>query len=85
MKAALAFVEVLTLRPDAVSADDLAATRAAGLSDHELRELGGVVFCFSVMDRLADAFDFMIPTDEQAAVTGDFLYNKGYKLVKMLR
>ncbi len=55
---ALAFLEKLTLTPDAVGPDDVRAARAAGVSDVALREAIYVCFLFSTMDRLADAFGF---------------------------
>lgn len=58
LRAALKFLEKLTLSPQTISAADADAARAAGVSDRALREVIYVCFLFSVMDRLADAFDF---------------------------
>ena len=60
MRAGLAFLEKLTLTPDAVRPEDVAAAHAAGISDAALREVIYVCFLFSVMDRLADAFGFAV-------------------------
>ena len=60
MRAALAFLEKLTLAPQAVGPDDVRAARAAGVSDAALREAIYVCFLFSTMDRLADAFGFEV-------------------------
>jgi alkylhydroperoxidase family enzyme len=60
VRAALAFLEKLTLTPDAVSPEDVVAARAAGISDAALREVMYVCLLFSVMDRLADAFGFAV-------------------------
>ncbi len=43
------------------------------------------MFLFSVMDRLADAFDFSIPERHQVDATGRFLHTHGYKLVNLIR
>lgn len=61
LRGALAFLEKLTLTPREVSGADVAAARAAGLSDRALREAIYVCFLLSTMDRLADAFDFPVP------------------------
>ena len=61
LRAALAFLEKLTLTPDQVHGADLIATRAAGVSDSALREAIYVCFMLSTMDRLADAFQFPVP------------------------
>lgn len=58
LRAALAFLEKLTLTPDAVHAVDVETARAAGISDCALKEAIYVCFLFSTMDRLADAFGF---------------------------
>jgi alkylhydroperoxidase family enzyme len=58
VRGALAFLEKLTLTPDAVGPEDVKAARSAGLSDAALREAIYVCFLFSTMDRLADAFGF---------------------------
>lgn len=61
LRAALAFLEKLTLRPKEASRTDVLAARAAGVSDQALREAIYVCFMLSTMDRLADAFDFPVP------------------------
>ncbi len=61
VKAALQFLEKLTLAPREVSPADVAAARAAGITESALREVIYVCFLLSTMDRLADAFDFPVP------------------------
>jgi alkylhydroperoxidase family enzyme len=61
LRGALAFLEKLTLAPDALGAADVRAARAAGICDAALREAIYVCFLFSVMDRLADSFGFEVP------------------------
>ena len=61
VRATLAFLEKLTLTPDQVSGADVLAARTAGVSDGALREAIYVCFTLSMMDRLADAFDFPVP------------------------
>ncbi|MFI5104885.1 MAG: hypothetical protein ACHP79_08180 [Terriglobales bacterium] len=61
LRAALQFLEKLTLTPQEISGGDVLAARAAGVSDQALREAIYVCFMLSTMDRLADAFDFPLP------------------------
>ncbi len=61
VRAALAFLEKLTLKPAEIDGGDVAAARAAGLSNRALYEVIYICFLFSTMDRLADAFDFPVP------------------------
>jgi alkylhydroperoxidase family enzyme len=69
MRAALEFLEKLTLVPQKVGRRDADIARAAGISDRALREVIYVCFLFSVMDRLADAFDFP-PIDDKGLRRG---------------
>ncbi|HEY6308263.1 MAG TPA: carboxymuconolactone decarboxylase family protein [Candidatus Angelobacter sp.] len=61
LRAALAFVEKLSLNPGEIGRADVLAARAAGLNDLALREVIYVCFILSTMDRLADAFNFPLP------------------------
>jgi uncharacterized peroxidase-related enzyme len=85
MRAALGFLEKLTLEPDTLTRADVAALHEAGLNDRAIYEAAYVAFLFGVMDRLADAFDFRIPDAEQVKVTGQFLNKRGYKMLKLIR
>ena len=81
----LAYLEKLTLDPKSLSQSDIAELRNAGLSNRAIEEAAFVAFDFSVMDRLADAFDFTIPTQAEQGEAGNFLYKRGYSLVKLIR
>jgi alkylhydroperoxidase family enzyme len=79
LRAALAFLEKLTLTPREVSRTDVLATRAAGISDQALREAIYVCFMLSTMDRLADAFDFSIPDTRTLKRYAWIAVNFGYR------
>ena len=85
LKAMLGYLEKLTLDPKSLGQSDIVELRNAGLSNRAIEEAAFVAFDFSVMDRLADAFDFTIPTDEEQRETGNFLYKRGYALCKLIR
>jgi alkylhydroperoxidase family enzyme len=78
LHAMLGFLEKLTLTPDRVGTGDIALLRSAGLTDRAIREAIYVCFLFSVMDRLADAFDFTIPSAKSQDRAARFLYRLGY-------
>jgi len=64
-RGALAFLEKLTLTPEAVDAEDVHRARGTGVSDAALREVIQVCFLFSTMDRLADAFGFEVASADE--------------------
>lgn len=76
---ALAFLEKLTLTPREIGSDDVAAARAAGLSDAALREVVYVCFLLSTMDRLADAFGFPLFDARELRRGARFLARFGYR------
>ena len=61
VRAALGFLEKLTLKPGEITREDAIAARAAGLTDRAIYEVIYICFLFSTMDRLADAFAFPVP------------------------
>ena len=85
MKAAFAYLEKLILTPKDLAVADIIELRQLGLSDHAIEELVYVGYLFSVMDRLADTFDFDIPSEGNVSNTAQFLFKHGYKLAKMIR
>jgi alkylhydroperoxidase family enzyme len=78
VRSMLGFLERLTLSPAEVGPEDVAPLRSAGLSDRAIEEALYVCFLFSVMDRLADAFDFHLPTEEGFQRNGRLLHAIGY-------
>jgi alkylhydroperoxidase family enzyme len=62
LRAALGFLEKLTLHPAEVQPVDVALLRAAGITDDAIEDVIYVCFIFCTMDRLADAFDFDLPS-----------------------
>lgn len=64
LKATLGFLEKLTLTPGEVGPEDAQILKRAGVSEKAIEEAVFVCFLFNVMDRLADAFDFRVPSDK---------------------
>ena len=78
LRAALGFLEKLTLRPVEVSRTDVEALHAAGLNDQAIEEAIAVAAVFNVIDRLADAFDFKLPREQDLKLAPRILLNVGY-------
>ena len=83
LRATLTFLEALTLRPAEVTAATMRELKAAGLNDRAIREAAYVCFLFNVLDRLADAFNFTLPTEEEARKIGNMTFRLGYGIAKL--
>jgi len=82
VKAALEFLEKLTLRPDELHAEDLEPLRAAGCSDEDIRDVTQVCYLFSIYDRMADTLGWRYYPygDARYFVGAKFLLGRGYKI-----
>ncbi len=79
LRAMLAFLEKLTLRPDEIGPDDVAPLRAAGLHDEEIADAIHVCALFNVINRVADSLGFE-QADRNGYETGArMLLAKGYR------
>lgn len=77
-RAMLAFLEKLTLAPEALSASDVAPLRQTGVSDAAIEDAIHVCALFNVYDRLADAFEFHIPEQAGFEQGATMLLKRGY-------
>ncbi|MEM7333384.1 MAG: hypothetical protein AAF490_14935 [Chloroflexota bacterium] len=84
MRAILGYLEKLTLHPEQLGPADMDELLEAGLSKTAVYEAGYVCFLFSIIDRLADAFDFTIPDADLVASSGRFLNRFGYTMTRYL-
>jgi hypothetical protein len=57
--------------------------QSAGVSDRAIEEAIYVCFLFNVMDRLADAFDFHLPSARGFQQSGRMLYTLGYRIASI--
>jgi uncharacterized peroxidase-related enzyme len=58
LRAMLAFLEKLTLKPADVGPEDALPLRAAGLSDEEIESAINVCALFNIINRVADSLGF---------------------------
>lgn len=78
LRSMLGFLEKVTLTPADVVPEDVTKLHSTGVNDQAIEEALYVCFLFNVMDRLADAFDFELPTAEGFQQSGRALYKLGY-------
>jgi alkylhydroperoxidase family enzyme len=78
LRATLAFLEKLTLHPEAVRPGDVAPLRAAGASDDAIEDAINVCVLFNIYDRLADAMGWYLPGPDGYAASGRSLLQRGY-------
>jgi uncharacterized peroxidase-related enzyme len=78
LRAMLAFLEKLTLRPAEIGPEDVAPLRAAGLSDEEIEDAIHVCALFNVINRVADSLGFEEADAKGYATGARMLLKSGY-------
>jgi hypothetical protein len=78
MRTTLRMLGKLT-REHAVNADDIRAVLAAGASREQIEDALAVCFSFNVIDRLADAFGFLVPGPKAFEAGAKYLLARGYR------
>jgi alkylhydroperoxidase family enzyme len=84
LKATLAFLEKLTLRPEALGPADAGDARAAGVSDQALRDAATVCSLFSMIVRLADSLGWDVPDWDVLLERAPLMHDGGYDLGAIL-
>jgi len=68
-------------RTHAVTAGEMRALLAAGVTADQIRDALAVAFCFNVIDRLADTFAFHVPEPAAFKFAAKMLLGKrGYRV-----
>jgi alkylhydroperoxidase family enzyme len=80
LRAMLGLLETFTLRPDELTAADVRAVLATGVSREAIRDAFYVAFLFNTYDRLADTLGWELPEDRYYPKAGKFLLKQGYRL-----
>lgn len=78
LRATLGFLEQVTFYPGTVGPDDIAPLRAAGVSEQAIEDALYVCVYFTIIDRVADALNFDVPTAEAFSKRADMLLERGY-------
>ena len=79
LRATLRMLGKLT-REHTVTADDMRALLAAGVTRSQIEDALAVAFCFNVIDRLADTFEFHVPDASAFQAGARMLLKRGYNL-----
>lgn len=79
LRATLAFLETMTLRPGELSAADAARAMSAGVSQDQLTEAAAIAAVFAIITRYADALDFAVPSEAECARAAAMLLRRGYR------
>ena len=66
-------------RDHTVTADDMRAVLAAGVSRDQIKDALAVCFSFNVIGRLADAFRFAVPGSDAFEAGAKYLLARGYR------
>jgi uncharacterized peroxidase-related enzyme len=78
-KAMLNFLRKLTLEPFNIGAADIALLRAADLSHEAIEDAIHICANFNIINRLADAFGFELPSPKGLARSTEILLTRGYR------
>lgn len=78
LRATLAFLETMTLRPDKLQATQAQAAMAAGVTRQQLADAAAVAALFNIITRYANALDFAIPTDAEFDKAAGMMLKRGY-------
>ncbi len=78
LKATLAFLEIMTLNPMELTAEDAKSVLRAGVSVEALTDAITVGSLFNIITRYADALGFALPTDDEFYRAASMLLKRGY-------
>ena len=78
LRAALVFLETMTLRPAQLGPADAAAAMAAGVTREQLADAAAIGALFNIITRYSDALGFAIPSDAEFGKAARMLLKRGY-------
>ena len=78
IRATLALLETMTLRPDDLGVSDIGPLLEAGVSEAGVVDALYVGFLFNTIDRIADSLGFLTVTSESYGKSADRLLRHGY-------
>lgn len=79
LRATLRLLRKLT-KEHAVDVDDMRVVLAAGVTKRQIEDALAVCFCFNIIDRCADTFEFHVPGPAAFAAGAKMLLARGYSL-----
>lgn len=79
LKQTLAFLRKVTREHEAIGAADIKALLAAGVTKQQIKDALDVAWCFNVITRLADTFQFAVGPRSAFDVGAKMLLSRGYR------
>lgn len=79
LKATLAYLEMMTLRPEGLTEGEAEAVLASGISTESLADAIAIGAVFNLLARYASALDFATPTPAKLHWLADTLVKGGYR------
>ena len=79
LRATLALLRKVTREHQAVTPEDIKAVLALGVSKQQVRDALNVAWCFNVITRLADTFQFEVGPRSAFDAGATFLLKRGYR------
>jgi alkylhydroperoxidase family enzyme len=80
VRAMLGFLDKLTLTPHEITPSDVDAVRERGVGDQAIEDAIYICAAFNMIDRIADALGFTIPSPKNNAKSAKILLSRGYQL-----
>ena len=78
LRATLAFLRKVTRDHESLTADDVRALAALGVTKSQVEDALDVCFAFNVITRLADTFEFEVGSDASFEAGAKHLLTRGY-------
>jgi alkylhydroperoxidase family enzyme len=85
LKRSLGSIEKLTLAPDQLGSEDVAALRAEGPTDQAIADATYICVGFNIINRVADALGVSVPAPKVFARGVKFLLVLGYRMLSGLQ
>ena len=80
LRAALGFLEKLTLRPRDLTRGDAVVVLSTGVTEQALVDAIHVAALFNMIDRLADSLGWDVPSEEAFSGRAQAMFESGYAL-----
>ena len=80
LRATLRLLRKVTRGLEPVTADDMRAVLAAGVTRSQIEDALAINYAFNVIDRLADTFEFHVPERAAFEASAKILLTRGYKM-----
>lgn len=78
LRATLAVLETITVRPDELQVEQVRAALASGVTRQQLDDAAVVAAVFNIVTRYANALGFAIPTDAEFDKAAGMMLKRGY-------